>query len=57
MLFILPVVTQAAIYGIINLSDNFRYHYGVYLVGLFGIGLLILGMLSPGLTKIARKTE
>ncbi len=57
MLFILLVVTQEAIYGLINLSDNYRYHYGVYLVGLFGIGLLILGTLSPGLTKIARKTE
>jgi hypothetical protein len=57
LLFVLPIVTQEAIYGIINLSDNYRYHYGVYLVGLFGIGLLILGMLSPGLSEITKKTE
>ncbi len=47
LLFILPVVTQETIYGIINLSDNYRYHYGAYLVGLFGLGLLILALLSP----------
>jgi hypothetical protein len=44
LLFILPIVIQSVTFVLINTSDNFRYHYGVYLVGLFGIGLLILAL-------------
>jgi hypothetical protein len=49
LLFIFPVGLQAVILGLINQSDNFRYHYGAYLIGLFGIGLLIfsLGQIIP----------
>jgi hypothetical protein len=44
LFFNVPVVIQAATYVLINISDNFRYHYGAYLMGLFGFGLLILAM-------------
>ena len=44
MLFIVPVFSQAVMYLLINVSDNFRYHYAAYLVGLFGVGLLISSM-------------
>jgi hypothetical protein len=46
LFFLLPVVMQAAIFIVINISDNFRYHYAVYLVGIFGIGLLNLSLVS-----------
>ena len=49
LLFILPIVIQSATFVLINTSDNFRYHYGVYLVGLFGIGLLILALVVSSL--------
>jgi hypothetical protein len=42
ILYILPIVVQSAVYILINVSDQFRYHYAAYLVGLFGVGLLIL---------------
>ena len=41
LLYILPIVVQSATYLMINVSDQFRYHYAAYLVGLFGVGLLI----------------
>lgn len=44
LFFSLPILIQAAIYLLINISDNFRYHYGAYLMGLFGFGLMILAM-------------
>jgi hypothetical protein len=36
---------------LINLSVNFRYQYGVYLVGLFSLGFLILGLYTPKLSQ------
>jgi hypothetical protein len=45
-LYILPVILQAVVYVLINLSDQFRYHYGSYLTGLFSVGLLILSLYS-----------
>jgi hypothetical protein len=45
LLYILPIVVQSATYLLINVSDQFRYHYAAYLVGLFGVGLLILSLL------------
>ena len=44
LLFIPPIVVQSATYLMINVSDQFRYHYAAYLVGLFSIGLLILSL-------------
>ena len=46
LLFIFPVGLQAVILGLINQSDNYRYYYGAYLTGLFGIGLLIVAIYS-----------
>jgi hypothetical protein len=53
LLFILPLLIQEAILVLINVSDNFRYHYGAYLIGIFGIGLLIfaLGEIIPEHTE------
>jgi len=42
LLFVLPVLIQSGTYLLINISDQFRYHYAAYLIGLFSIGLLIL---------------
>lgn len=46
-LFILPAVVQSGVMLIINVSRDFRYQYGVYLIGLFSLGLLILALTEP----------
>jgi hypothetical protein len=47
LLFILPAVIQSGVMIIINVSRDFRYQYGVYLIGLFSLGLLILAWTIP----------
>ncbi len=44
LLYFLPAAVQSAIMLLINVSRDFRYQYGVYLVGLFSLGLLILAL-------------
>jgi hypothetical protein len=44
IIFVLPIVIQSSVYLLINVSDQFRYHYGAYLIGLYGIGLLLLAI-------------
>ena len=46
-LYILPAAAQSAVMLLINVSRDFRYQYGVYLVGLFSLGLLILALTQP----------
>ena len=46
-LFLLPAVLQSGVMLLVNVTRAFRYQYGVYLVGLFSIGLLILAFLEP----------
>lgn len=50
-LFMLPAVVNSLVLLVVNLSVNFRYQYGVYLVGLFSIGLLILALYAPKLSQ------
>ena len=52
-LFMVPAGINSLVLMVVNLSANFRYQYGVYLVGLFSIGLLILGLFTPKLSQIA----
>ena len=47
LLFFLPAALQSAVMLLINVSRDFRYQYGVYLVGLFSLGLLILALSQP----------
>ena len=47
LLFFLPASLQSAVMLLINVSRDFRYQYGVYLVGLFSLGLLILALTQP----------
>ncbi len=47
LLFFLPAAVQSAVMLFINVSRDFRYQYGVYLVGLFSLGLLILSFTFP----------
>jgi hypothetical protein len=49
-LFMIPAGINSLVLMVVNLSANFRYQYGVYLVGLFSIGLLILGFFTPKLS-------
>jgi hypothetical protein len=44
-------VINSLVLMVVNLSVNFRYQYGVYLVGLFSIGILILGLYTPKLSQ------
>lgn len=46
-LFILPAGIQSGVMLLINVSRDFRYQYGVYLIGLFSLGLLILALTIP----------
>ena len=50
-LYMLPAVINSLVLLVINLSVNFRYQYGVYLVGLFSIGFLILALYTPKLSQ------
>ena len=47
LLYFLPAAVQSAVMLLINVSRDFRYQYGVYLVGLFSLGLLILALSQP----------
>jgi hypothetical protein len=47
LLYFLPAAVQSAVMLLINVSRDFRYQYGVYLVGLFSLGLLILALTQP----------
>ena len=47
LLFILPAVIQSGVMLFINVSRDFRYQYGVYLIGLFSLGLLFLAWTIP----------
>jgi len=42
LLYFLPAAIQSAVMLLINVSRDFRYQYGVYLVGLISLELLIL---------------
>jgi hypothetical protein len=45
LLFTVPSVFQSLILALVNVSAfDFRYQYGVYLVGLFSLGLIILSI-------------
>ena len=47
LLFITPALVQSGVMIAVNVSRDFRYQYGVFLVGLFSLGLLILGLSTP----------
>ena len=47
ILFMVPSLIQSIVLSIASTSTEFRYQYGVYLVGLFSVGLLILAMCTP----------
>jgi len=49
LLFMLPSAIQTCVMLTINVTRDFRYQYGVFLVGLFSLGLLILAMTKPNL--------
>lgn len=44
LLFITPALVQSSVMIVVNVSRDFRYQYGVFLIGLFSLGLLILGL-------------
>jgi len=46
VLFIVPSLVQSTVISIVNIGANFRYQYGVYLIGLFSLGLLVLALIS-----------
>jgi hypothetical protein len=46
ILFAIPALLQSAVLAVVNISDNFRYQYGVVLIGLFSLGLLIYALTS-----------
>ena len=47
LLFITPALIQSGVMIVVNVSRDFRYQYGVFLIGLFSLGLLILGLSTP----------
>jgi hypothetical protein len=47
ILFMVPSLIQSIVLSIVSTSTEFRYQYGVYLVGLFSVGLLFLAMCTP----------
>jgi hypothetical protein len=49
LLFMLPSGIQTIVMLVINVTRDFRYQYGVYLVSLFSVGLLLLAMTKPNL--------
>jgi hypothetical protein len=49
LLFMLPSAIQTSVMLAINVTRDFRYQYGVYLVSLFSVGLLLLAMTKPNL--------
>jgi len=57
LLFILPAVIQSGVMLLINVSRDFRYQYGVYLIGLFSLGLLVLAFTLPFEEKTNRNNS
>jgi hypothetical protein len=51
LLFIIPAVIQSLTLALVNVSSEFRYQFGVYLIGLFSFGLLVLALFSPKIKK------
>jgi len=46
MLFLTPVAIQSAVLMLINVSQTYRYQYGVALVGMLALGLLMVPLVS-----------
>jgi len=46
-LFLMPAIIQSSVLMVVNLSTQIRYQFGVYLIGLFSLGLLVLALSSP----------
>jgi hypothetical protein len=46
LFFVMPAVIQSAVLFLINISQTYRYQYGVILVGLFSIGLIFKAIYS-----------
>ena len=46
-LYLLPSGVQSLILLAVSLSTDFRYQYGVYLAGLFSLGMFILAFYTP----------
>jgi hypothetical protein len=55
LLFIIPTLIQSLTLGVVNVSSEFRYQFGIYLIGLFSLGLLVLALNSPGMIKEENK--
>jgi len=47
LLFMTPACLQTIILALVMVASEFRYQFGVYLIGLFSIGLLFLSFCSP----------
>ena len=47
MLFLAPALIQSSVMMVVNVSRDFRYQYGVYLIGLISLGLLVLAFTVP----------
>jgi hypothetical protein len=54
LLFLTPIVIQSAVLLLINISQAYRYQYGVALVGMLALGLLLVPMNSK--TPIKNET-
>ena len=46
MLFLTPVAIQSAVLMLINVSQTYRYQYGVALVGMLALGFLLVPLIS-----------
>ena len=46
MVFLAPVVIQSVVLLLINISQAYRYQYGVALVGMLSLGLLLVPLIS-----------
>ncbi len=47
LLFGVPTITQTAVLLVVNISNEFRYQYPIYLIAIYSIGLVILSLCSP----------
>jgi hypothetical protein len=55
LLFIIPALIQSLTLAVVNVSSEFRYQFGIYLIGLYSLGLLILALYSPSMIKEENK--
>jgi hypothetical protein len=46
-LFIVPAIIQSITLALLVVSSEYRYQFGVYMIGLFSIGFLILALHAP----------